>query len=148
MTLPGVGVSILPSLACPSCWPAYAALLSSIGLGFLISTAYLFPMTVALLSLALGAIAFRAKQRNGYGPFLLGLVAATAVLLCKFVWESKTTVYSAFGLLVVASLWNAGPHHAPTSHVTMCPGCERKEKSPMNSIHEVQGEHHEHQKEN
>ena len=59
MTLPGVGVSILPKLACPACWPAYAALLSSIGLGFLISTVSLLPMTVVLLSLALGAIAFR-----------------------------------------------------------------------------------------
>ena len=67
MTLPGVGASILPKLARPACWPAYAALLSSVGLGFLISTVYLLPMTVALLSLALGAIAFRAKQGNGYG---------------------------------------------------------------------------------
>src|SRR6266852_2234551 len=63
MTLPGVGAAILPKLACPACWPAYAALLSSVGLGFLISTVYLLPLPVALLSLALGAIAFRAKQR-------------------------------------------------------------------------------------
>ncbi len=127
MTLPGVGVSILPKLACPACWPAYAALLSSVGLGFLISTAYLFPMTVALLSLALGAIAFRAKQRNGYGPFLLGLLAAAAVLLGKFVWESKPTMYGAFGLLVISSLWNAWPRHAAPSELATCPGCERKE---------------------
>jgi hypothetical protein len=126
MTLPGVGASILPKLACPACWPAYAALLSSVGLGFLISTVYLLPMTVALLSLALGAIAFRAKQRNGYGPFLLALAAAAAVLFGKFAWESKPTMYSAFGLLVVASLWNAWPRHAPTE-VAICPGCERKE---------------------
>ena len=126
MTLPGVGASILPKLACPACWPAYAALLSSVGLGFLISTVYLLPMTVALLSLALGAIAFRAKQCNGYGPLLLGLLATAAVLLGKFAWESKPTMYSAFGLLVVASLWNAWPRHAP-SEVAMCPGCERKE---------------------
>src|SRR6059036_3284019 len=38
-----------------------------------------------VLSLALAAIAFRAKQRNGYGPFLLGMLAAAAVLLGKFV---------------------------------------------------------------
>jgi len=118
---------MLPKLACPACWPAYAALLSSIGLGFLISTVYLLPITVVLLSLALGAIAFRARQRNGYGPFLLALVTAAAVLLGKFVWESKPTMYSAFGLLIVASLWNAWRRHAPPSEVAMCPGCERKE---------------------
>jgi len=127
ITLPGIGASILPKLACPACWPAYAALLSSVGLGFLISTVYLLPMTVALLSLALGAIAFRAKQRNGYGPFLLGLVAVTAVLLGKFVWESKPTMFGAFGLLVAASLWNAWPRHAPPGEVAICLGCERKE---------------------
>ncbi len=127
MTLPGVGASLLPNLACPACWPAYAALVSSVGLGFLISTVYLLPMTVALLSLALVAIAFRAKQRNGYGPFLLGLLAAAAVLLGKFVWESKPTVYGAFGLLVIASLWNAWPRHKPLREAATCPGCERRE---------------------
>jgi hypothetical protein len=35
MTIPGVGMSLVPKLACPSCWPAYAGLLSSVGLGFL-----------------------------------------------------------------------------------------------------------------
>ena len=29
LSLPGVGVSLLPKLMCPACWPAYAAVLSS-----------------------------------------------------------------------------------------------------------------------
>ena len=127
MTVPAIGVSILPKLACPACWPAYAALLSSLGLGFLISATYLLPMAVGLLSLAVAALAFRGKQCHGYGPFLLGLVAATAVVLGKFVWESKPTMYSAFGLLVVASLWNAWPRAATPSEATNCPNCEVKE---------------------
>jgi len=64
LALPGVGVSILPKLACPACWPAYAGLLSSVGLGFLISTAYLLPLTVAFLILALAALAVRANERR------------------------------------------------------------------------------------
>ena len=127
MTVPAIGVSILPKLACPACWPAYAALLSSVGLGFLISATYLLPVTVVLLSLALVALAFRAKDRRGYGPFLLGFVAAAAVLLGKFVWDSKPTMYSAFGLLLVASLWNAWPRAATTSEATKCPNCEVNE---------------------
>jgi len=127
MTLPGVGVSILPKLACPACWPAYTGLLSSIGLGFLISATYLLPMTALLLGLSLAAIAFRARQRNGYRPLVLGFVAATSVLLGKFVWESKPTLYGAFGLLVIASLWNAWPRHAPPSGTATCPGCAPKE---------------------
>jgi hypothetical protein len=109
LALPSVGFSMLPKLACPACWPAYAGLLSSVGLGFLISTAYLLPLTAAFLLLAVAALAFRANKRRGYGPFVLGLVAGSAVLLGKFAWESKLTMYSALGLLLVASLWNAWP---------------------------------------
>ena len=35
VTLPGIGVSLLPKAVCPICSPDYAALLSSVGLGFL-----------------------------------------------------------------------------------------------------------------
>src|SRR5260370_27513328 len=45
LAFPGIGVSLLPKLMCPACWPAYAAVLSSVGLGFLISTTYLLPLT-------------------------------------------------------------------------------------------------------
>ena len=34
--IPGIGVSLMPKLICPLCWPAYAGLLSAVGLGFLI----------------------------------------------------------------------------------------------------------------
>jgi len=121
LALPSVGFSMLPKLACPACWPAYAGLLSSVGLGFLVSTAYLLPLTAAFLFLAVAALVFRANKRRGYGPFVLGLVAGSAVLLGKFAWESKLTVYSALGLLVVASLWNAWPLR--DSEAAICPEC-------------------------
>lgn len=104
LALPGVSVSLLPKLACPLCWPAYAGLLGSVGLGFLISAVYLLPLTAAFLVFALAAMAFRANSRHGYGPFLFGLVAAASVLLGKFVWESNITMYSAVGLLVISSI--------------------------------------------
>ncbi len=108
-SLPAIGLSALPKLACPVCWPAYAGLLSSLGLGFLLSAAYLFPLTIAFLILALAALAFRAKSRRGFGPLLIGLVASIGILLGKFVWESHATIYGGVGMLVVASLWNAWP---------------------------------------
>ena len=104
-----MGLSALPKLACPVCWPAYAGLLSSLGLGFLISAAYLLPLTIVFLTLALAALAFRAKSRRGLGPFLVGLMSAMSVLFGKFVWESNVTIYSGVGMLVVASVWNAWP---------------------------------------
>jgi mercuric ion transport protein len=114
-TIPGVGLSLLPKLACPFCWPAYAGLLSSVGLGFLISARYLLPVTAAFLVVAVGALAFRADRRRGYGPFLLGLFAAVGVLVGKFWWESNPVVYAAVLVLVVASVWNAWPHRAAVS---------------------------------
>lgn len=111
LALPGACVSVLPKLACPACWPAYAGLLASVGLGFLLSAAYLLPLTAGFLALALGVIVFGASKRRGFGPFVLGLVAASGILTGKFVWESDPTVYGAVGLLVVASLWNAWPRH-------------------------------------
>lgn len=95
LTIPGIGISFLPKFACPLCWPAYAGLLSSAGLGFLISTRYLLPITTALLVLAVGALAFRARNRHGYGPFLLGAVSAAGVVIAKFVWESSVVMYAA-----------------------------------------------------
>ena len=109
LSLPGISLSALPKLACPVCWPAYAGLLSSLGLGFLISSAYLWPLTIIFLTLALVALAFRAKGRRGLGPFLIGLIAAISILLGKFVWESRVTIYGGVGMLVVASVWNAWP---------------------------------------
>ena len=110
LTIPGVGVSLLPKLACPLCWPAYAGLLSSVGLGFLISARYLLTITAVFLVLALGALAFRAKNRHGYGPFLLGIVSAVCVVIGKFAFQSSLTMYTAVALLVTASVWNAWPH--------------------------------------
>jgi len=124
LALPGVGVSLLPKLACPLCWPAYAGLLSSVGLGFLISAAYLLPLTAGFLVIALGGLAFKANSRHGYGPFLLGLLAAAAVLLGKFRWESSPTKYGAVALLVIASLWNAWPIRGVPSQADTCDRCE------------------------
>ena len=39
--LPATGVALLPGLTCPACWPAYGALLGSLGLGFVNYTPYL-----------------------------------------------------------------------------------------------------------
>jgi hypothetical protein len=69
-------------------------------------------------------MAFKANSRHGYGPFLLGLLAAAAVLLGKFRWESSPTMYGAVGLLVIASLWNAWPIRGVAGQSEICDHCE------------------------
>ena len=124
IALPGIGVSLLPKLACPLCWPAYAGLLSSVGLGFLISAKYLLPLTGAFLLLALATLAFKASTRHGYAPLGLGVVAAGGVMLGKFEWDSSVALYVAVGLLIAASMWNAWPKKRVTSDMMTCSACE------------------------
>lgn len=118
--LPAIGVAMLPKLACPACWPAYAGLLSSIGLGFLTQTAYLLPLTAAFLIVAVGALAFRAWKRHGFGPFLTGLAAASIVMIGKFQFDSDPAMYGGIALLIGASVWNAWPKRNKTAS---CPAC-------------------------
>ncbi len=109
LTVPGVGVSLLPKLICPVCWPAYAGIVSSLGLGFLIGTSYLLPVTAGFLAINAGGLGFRARQRRGYGPLWTGLLAAIVVLAGKFQIESAAATYAGIALLIVASVWNIWP---------------------------------------
>ena len=117
--LPGVGVSLLPKLTCPLCWPAYAGLLSTVGLSFLVSSRYLLGVTAFFLIVAVSALAFRARERRGYGPSVIGVVALAAVLFGKFYLESPATMYGGLGLLLAASIWNSWPARPAAS----CPQC-------------------------
>lgn len=107
--VPGTGLALLPIGACPACWPAYAGLLGSLGLGFLLESSYLLPLTGVFLGLALIALGYRAKERRGYGPLALGAGAAALTLLGKFALASSAALYSGLALLIGASIWNAWP---------------------------------------
>lgn len=72
-------------------------------------TAYLLPLTVFSLVLALAALGFRASRRRGYGPFAVGILAAVLLLVGKFVLESDLAVYAGIASLIGASLWNSWP---------------------------------------
>lgn len=107
--LPGIGVSLMPKLICPLCWPAYAGVLSSVGLGFLISARNLLVFTAVFLTMAVAALAFRSRRRRGYRPAAIGVVASAAILIGKFYFESPPTAYAAVSVLVAASVWNSWP---------------------------------------
>jgi hypothetical protein len=105
--LPAVGAALLPKLTCPVCWPAYAALLSALGVSFIDYTPYLLPLTLVFLVVTLAILARR--PRRGYAPLALGLIAAAAMLIGKFGFDSEIATYAGVALLVGASVWNAWP---------------------------------------
>jgi hypothetical protein len=77
------------------------------------------PITIGFLLITLIVLAFRARQRRGYGPFLLGIAGSVAVVIGKFGLESNPATYSGIGVLVAACIWNALPRRV----VEQCP-CE------------------------
>jgi len=107
--LPGAGIALLPVGACPACWPAYAGLLGSLGLGFLLDSSYLLPLTGVFLVMALVALGYRAAGRRGYGPLALGVGAAAMTLIGKFALASSALLYLGLALLIGASIWNTWP---------------------------------------
>ena len=107
--LPGVGASLLPKLTCPLCWPAYAGLLTTLGLGFLMSERYLFGVTTIFLIASVSALGFRYWERRGITPALLGMAGAAVVLVGKFRFESMSAMYAGLSVLIAASLWNSWP---------------------------------------
>lgn len=123
--LPAIGFSLLPKLTCPLCWPAYAALLSALGLGFVDYTPYLFQLTAVFLAFTLVLLGAGAKHRRGYGPLLLGAAASAVVLTGKFAYDSNVALYFGVALLVGASPWNAWPKRSSTSN---CPAWARAER--------------------
>jgi len=120
LTIPGVAVSLLPSLACALCWPAYATLLSSLGLGFLASTAYLLPLTGVILAVAVAGLGLQIKSK-GYGPFVVGLLSFATILPGKFMIGSNLMTYTGVALLVIASAWSLAPRRSAAS--ASCPTC-------------------------
>lgn len=127
--LPAVGAAFLPKLACPACWPAYAGLLGSLGIGFFDYTPYLLPLTATFVLIAVSALVYRTKQRRGYKPFFLGLAAGVILLAGKFHFDSDVAMYTGLALLVLASVWNTWPRAQSTG--VPCPACVTLSREAM-----------------
>jgi copper chaperone CopZ len=109
LSVPAIVASVIPSMTCPLCVTAYTALLSTLGLGFLLSSSYLLPLTVAMLAVAVAALGFEASKRGTWGPFVLCLCGSAVILAGKFVLLSGAATYTGVALLLAASIWNLGP---------------------------------------
>lgn len=123
--LPGVGAALLPAVSCPACWPAYAGLLSSFGLGFIDYSAWLMPVTLGFLAVALAALAWQGHKRRAYGPLALGCVGSAILVVGKFGFESEIALYSGVAFVIGASVWNAWPSKVcPTAAQHSDCGCK------------------------
>jgi hypothetical protein len=116
----GGAALLLPVGTCPACFPAYAAVLSTLGVGFLLHERYLLPIASVLLTAALGGLAYRAHTRRGYGPLVAGTIGSAVALIGKFTLGSNPVLYLGLSMLAVAATWNAWPHAATPSSCARC----------------------------
>lgn len=123
---PALLVALLPKLACPLCWPVYAALLAALGLGFLAEPQYLLPVTAVTFTLLLAALAIGAgSRRRALALTSLGALGTGAVLYGKFAIGSDALVYGgAVGLFAACVL-----KVLRTSASSCCTSWEKGERS-------------------
>ena len=135
--MPGIGVSLLVAAKCPACWLAYAGLLTMPGVAWLLGETSLMLLTVGLLLIALVSLAYRAKDRRGYGPLALGIVAASLILLEKWWLPSPWLLALGLALLVGASLLNAWPRQAIA--LDSCAACASHESEGKTESTQLKG---------
>jgi hypothetical protein len=99
---PAAAIGLLPKLTCPVCWPAYTAVLSGLGVGFVDYTPYLLPLTALFVAVSIGAFALTARARRNFLPLLVGVPAGAVLLFGKFALDSDILAYAGIGLLVIA----------------------------------------------
>lgn len=113
-------VALVPNVVCPACWPAYTALLSSLGVGFLPTGRYLLPATLLALTIPLGVLAVRARRGHRLLPLVLGVVGATTLVVGRFALASTALVIVGVAVLAGASFWDTW---AQRRKATAWPAC-------------------------
>ncbi len=104
--LPGAALALLPVAHCPACLGAYFAVLSALGLGFLLTEHVLAPLIGLFLVFGLATVAWSTRSHRRLGPLVVTLVGSAAVIAGRLVGYVPPVLYGGVALLVGAALWN------------------------------------------
>ncbi len=115
IALPGIAGAVLAKLACPVCWGAWSSLFGAVGLGTVQYASLGIPLGLAFLGLSLLSLAYRARQRRGYGPLVAGAVFATVLLFGELQLHSELFTLAGVAGVIGAAIWNAWPNHGLTA---------------------------------
>ena len=94
------------AIVCPLCIPALGGLLASIGLGFALKVRFLQPLLVVLLSVAVGNLAWSARQHGRWSFLFLGLTGAALIYLGRYLWFNQPAMWAGALMLIASSLLN------------------------------------------
>lgn len=122
-TLGSLGSAITVGF-CPVCIPAIGALLSAIGLGFLVNEAVLRPLLIAFILLAWFGYAWSfAKEHRVIYPLILGVFAGISLYVGRYVYLggllNAVLMYGGVIAMIGASVWNILLRKRGAS----CPNC-------------------------
>ncbi len=106
LAIPAAVLPLLPSFSCPVCVAAYAGLLSSLGLGFLLTDRVQRPLIVAFLIVSVASVGWAARQNKKVGPFVLVLLGSAAIVAGRLVWSVMPALYVGAVCLVAGTIWN------------------------------------------
>src|SRR5260370_22520694 len=101
----GVGGSLFAALCCLG-FPALVAILSAIGLGFLINDDILRPLMIVFLPVAILGLALGMRRHGSPWALIVGILSAVALYV--FIYVSFNEGIAGLGIagLVIASLLN------------------------------------------
>lgn len=101
----GLGGSLFAALCCLG-FPALLAIVSAIGLGFLIQDAVLLPLLAVSLVATLLGLYLGVRHHGSWLAFGVGAVSALGTFAFIFVWLNKALAGVGIAGLVAASLLN------------------------------------------
>ncbi len=106
IAIPAAVLPLLPSFSCPVCVAAYAGLLSSLGLGFLLTDRVQRPLIVAFLIVSVAGVGWAARQYNKIGPLVLVLLGSAGIIAGRLIWNIPSGLYVGVVCLVAGTVWN------------------------------------------
>ncbi len=106
IAVPAAVLPLLPSFSCPVCVASYAGLLSSLGLGFLLTDRVQRPLIGAFLIVSVTSVGWAARQHKKVWPFLLVLLGSSAIVVGRLVWDAAPLLYFGVACLVAGTVWN------------------------------------------
>ena len=106
IAIPTAVLPLLPSFSCPVCVAAYAGLLSSLGLGFLLTDRVQRPLIVVFLIVTVASVGWAARQYKRVGPFGLVLLGSAAIVAGRLAWSVTPAMYVGIVCLVAGTVWN------------------------------------------
>lgn len=110
---------------CPICIPAIGALLTAIGLGFLVNESVLKPLLIVFILVAwFGYVWSYQKEHHKIYPLVLGIFSGISLYVGRYVYFGGTLnailMYGGVVAMITASVWNLILRRS----VTKCSACE------------------------